>query len=78
MTLVRERELLTELREMASLDKTDLAERYRVPIDAADSYFRVKVMAVLDTIVDGLNEEIQYQDEKAHYKGSVTDTLAKV
>ena len=78
MTLAREREMLTDLREMASLDKSDIAEKYRVPIDSADIYFKTKTMAVLDTIIDGLTEEMNYQDQQKHYKGQTTDPLAKV
>jgi len=60
MTLERERQMLTELRELASLDKTAIADRYQVAVDAADIYRQTKTVAVLDTVIDGLDDSIAY------------------
>lgn len=61
--------MLDELRTMAALDKTQLAETYRVPIDAADTYRLTKTVAVLDVVISGLDEAIEEQNRQAHYKG---------
>lgn len=60
MTLEREKIMLTEIREMASMDKTEIAERYKIPIDAAEIYRMTKTTAVLDTVIDGLDEAIAF------------------
>ena len=60
MTLEREKQMLTELREMAALDKSAIADRYQVPVDAADIYRQTKTVAVLDTVIDSLDEAITY------------------
>ena len=73
MTLQREKQLLTEVRDMAALDKTSMSERYKIPVDGADDYFRIKCVAVLDTVIDGLDEEIEFQERQKHYKGIVDD-----
>lgn len=64
MTLEREKKMLLELRQMASMDKTEIAELYKVPIDSADVYRMTKTTAVLDTIMDSLDEEIAYRDQQ--------------
>lgn len=69
MTAQLERKMLSEIRDMAAMDKSGIAERYKVPIDGADDYFRTKTTAVLDVIIDGLDQEIAYNQEKEHYKG---------
>ena len=65
MTLEREKLMLTEIREMAAMDKSEISERYKVPIDSADVYRTTKTIAVLDTVVDGLDEAIAYQAAEA-------------
>lgn len=52
--------MLTELRDLATMDKTDIAEKYKIPIDAAEIYRTTKTTAVLDTVLDGLDEAIAY------------------
>lgn len=78
MTLQMEKKMLSEIRTMASMDKTTIAETYHVPLDVADDYFKTKTTAVLDVVIDGLDAEIEAQDMQKHYKGSVTDSMAKV
>lgn len=70
MTMQQELKLLTEIRTMAAMDKTAIAETYMQPIDTADSYFKSKASAILDVIIDDLQYEIAREQEAKHYKGT--------
>ena len=70
MLMIQERKLLQEIREMAAMDKSAIAEKYHQPIDNADDYFKTKTCAVLDVIIDDLNYEIQREQDQKHYKGT--------
>ena len=74
MTMQQEMKLLTELRAMAAMDKSTLAETYKQPIDFAEEYFKTKTCAVLDVIIDDLGYEIQREQESKHYKGMTDGT----
>lgn len=75
MILQQERKLLGEIRAMAAMDKTSIAEAYQQPIDNADDYFRAKTCAILDVIIDDLDYEIALENEKKHYKGTTTEMV---
>ena len=65
MTLEREKLMLTELRDMAALDKSAIADKYQISVDAADIYRMTKTVAVLDTVIDSLDEAIIWQQQEA-------------
>lgn len=69
MKVQMEKRMLSEVRQMAAMDKTTIAETYHVPVDCADDYFKTKTTAVLDVVIDGLDAEIEAQNMKEHYKG---------
>lgn len=71
MTMQQERKLLSEIRTMAAMDKTAIAETYKQPIDNADDYFKTKTCAVLDVIIDDLDYEIQR--EEAQKRGNTLE-----
>ena len=58
---------------MAAMDKTTIAETYHVGIDVADDYFKTKTVAVLDVVIDGLDQIIEERDMEKHYKGVTGD-----
>lgn len=70
MLMQQERKLLAEIRTMAAMDKSTLAEKYHQSIDNADEYFKTKTCAVLDVIIDDLDYEIAKNEEEKHYKGT--------
>jgi hypothetical protein len=69
MSEERELALLTEIRTMLAMDKTTLAETYQISIDSADDYRNTKATAIIDCIIDNLNDLIQRKNEQDHYKG---------
>jgi hypothetical protein len=69
MSEEREMALLNEIREMFAMDKSTLAERCRISIDAVDDYRLAKAMAIIDCVIDNLQELIRTKNEKQHYKG---------
>ena len=69
MSLEREKQMLTELRQLASMDKTDIADAYKVPVDAADIYRQTKTTAVLDTVIDSLDDAIAYYAAEQQQQG---------
>lgn len=58
MSEERERALLSEIREMFAMDLSTVAERYSVGIDSANDYRTTKAIAILDCVIDNLNELI--------------------
>lgn len=70
MSAEQEKRMLSEIREMMALDKSQIAEKYKVPLDTADDYAKTKTVAVLDVILDGLAQEIAVAKSNAHYKGA--------
>ena len=69
MTEERELLLLTEIREMLAMDKSTLAEHYKISIDAVDVFMNAKATAIIDCIIDNLQDLIQQKQDKKHYKG---------
>lgn len=69
MSEEREMALLSEIRDMLAMDLSTIAEKYHVGIDNADDYRTTKAMAVLDCVIDNLNELILAKNTQAHYKG---------
>ena len=69
MTEERELLLLTEIREMLTMDKSTLAEHYKISIDAVDVFMNAKATAIIDCIIDNLQDLIQQKQAKQHYKG---------
>lgn len=69
MTEERELALLTEIRQMLAMDKTTLSEHYQISIDSADDYRNTKATAIIDCIIDNLQELIREKERKQHYKG---------
>ena len=69
MTEERELLLLTEIREMLTMDKSTLAEHYKISIDAVDVFMNAKATAIIDCIIDNLQDLIQQKQTKQHYKG---------
>ena len=69
MTEERELALLTEIRQMLTMDKTSLAETYQIGIDSADDYCKTKAIATIDCIIDNLQDLIREKEERKHYKG---------
>lgn len=58
MSEERERALLMEIREMLAMDLSSISEKYQVGIDNANDYRTTKAIAVLDCVIDNLNELI--------------------
>lgn len=69
MSEERELALLTEIRQMLAMDKTTLSETYQISIDAADDYRNTKATAIIDCIIDNLQDLIKEKEKKQHYKG---------
>ena len=69
MSEERELALLTEIRQMLTMDKTSLAEAYQIGIDSVDDYRTTKSIAVIDCIIDNLKDLIAEKERKQHYKG---------
>lgn len=67
MTMEREKALLSEIREMAQMSNTDIAQRVQVPVEGADAYFKSKIVSTMDIIIDELDymmmEEAQKRNE---------------
>jgi hypothetical protein len=51
------------------MDKTSLAEAYQISIDSADDYRNTKATAIIDCIIDNLQDLIAEKERKQHYKG---------
>ena len=69
MSEERELALLTEIRQMLAMDKTTLSEHYQISIDSADDYRNTKATAIIDCIIDNLQDLINQKNAKEHYKG---------
>lgn len=69
MSEERELSLLTEIREMLAMDLSTLSEKYRVSIENAETYRNAKATAIIDCVIDNLNDLIQAKNTQAHYKG---------
>ena len=50
------------------MNKSTIAETYHVGIDVADDYFKTKAVAVLDVVIDGLDQIIEENERKKHYR----------
>ncbi|MBQ1203324.1 MAG: hypothetical protein IIX61_05935 [Loktanella sp.] len=69
MTIQREIQLLSEVRDMALLSSaSDISQRYGISIDGADAYVKAKIVAIIDTVLDGLNDELAYQQSQQSKK----------
>ena len=73
MSEEREMAMLNEIREMFAMDKSTLAERYKIGVDAVDDYRVAKATAIIDCVIDNLQELIRAKNEKLHYKGIATE-----
>ena len=73
MSEERELALLTEIRQMLSMDKTTLSEHYQISIDAADEYRNTKATAIIDCIIDNLQDLIRQKETTKHYKGMANE-----
>ena len=73
MSEERELALLQEIREMLAMDKSTLAEHYKISIDAVDVFMKAKATAIIDCIIDNLQDLIQQKNAKAHYKGMANE-----
>lgn len=69
MSEERERAMLSEIREMLAMDLSTLAERYQISIENANDYCKTKGIAILDCVIDNLDDLIRQKNESAHYKG---------
>ncbi len=69
MSEERELSLLSEIREMLAMDLSTLSEKYRVSIENAEAYRNAKATAIIDCVIDNLNDLIQAKNTQAHYKG---------
>ena len=69
MSEERELALLTEIRQMLTMDKTSMAEAYQIGINSVDDYRTTKSIAVIDCIIDNLKDLIAEKERKQHYKG---------
>lgn len=47
------------------MSKSDIAQKFQVPVDNAEDYFRTKTMSIIDTIVDDLDVYIAEDKAKA-------------
>lgn len=69
MTIQREIQLLSEVRDMALMSSaSDISQKYGIGIDGADAYVKAKIVAIIDTVLDGLNDELAYQQSQQNKK----------
>lgn len=55
MTMEREKALLSAIREIAQMSNSDIAQRYQVPVEGAEAYFKSKIVSTMDIIIDDLD-----------------------
>lgn len=67
MTMEREKALLSAIKEIAQMSNSDIAQRYQVPVEGAEAYFKSKIVSTMDIIIDELDymmmEEAQKRNE---------------